>query len=126
MIKDRRARKDKEKAMVASSTASHVSVSGAGAASDRAPFCGGPAYPIDAEEAALARAWRMKKMRYEMAQFERGLGESAPAFGGDPERVTASGAATTPITTDGKVSEIESIDLDAQCVGCVVVNVTGT
>lgn len=62
---------------------------------------GGPAYPYqeDVEEAALARAWRMKKMRYELAEFERGLGESAPEVGvggGDSKGVAAVGAMAGP------------------------------
>lgn len=97
MIEDRRVRKDKEKAMAASSTASDVSVSGAGAVSDRVPFYGGPAYPIDAEEAAFARDVRMLELKARKQAAEDVLARRAPAFGvggGDSEGVTAEGATT--------------------------------
>lgn len=67
---DRRARKDKEKAMAASATASDVNVSGAGAVSDRAPpppsgraSYGGPAYPINADEAEAQSQFNIAKLK---------------------------------------------------------------
>lgn len=45
---------------------------------------GGPAYPIDPDEAALSKEWRMEKMKREVAQYksERAVFEGrAPAFG---------------------------------------------
>ena len=97
MIEDRRVREDKKKAMGTSSTASDVSVSGAGAGSDRVPFYGGPAYPIDAEEAAFARAVRMLELKARKQAAEDALARRAPAFGvggGDSEGLTAVGATT--------------------------------
>lgn len=102
MIEDRRVREDKKKAMGTSSTASDVSVSGAGAGSDRLPFYGGPAYPIDAEEVELARKIKKEMMKKRLRELQRenaGPEERARAFGvggGDPEGVTAAGATTTP------------------------------
>ena len=92
MIEDRRVREDKKKAMDTSSTAS---VSGAGAGSDRVPFYGGPAYPIDVEEAALARDVRMLELKARKQAAEDVLARRAPSFGvggGGPEGVTAAGA----------------------------------
>ena len=77
MIEDRRVREDKKKAMAASSRAS---VSGAGAGRDRVPFYGGPAYPIDAEEAALARDVRTLELKARKQAAEDVLARRAPAF----------------------------------------------
>lgn len=99
MIEDRRVREDNKQAMSTSSTASDVSVSGAGAGSDRAPFYGGPVYPIDAEEAAFARDVRMLELKARKQAAEDVLARRAPGFGvggGDPEGGTAVGATTTP------------------------------
>ena len=104
MIKDRRVREDKKKAMGTSSTASDVSVAGAGAGSDRVPFYGGPAYPIDAEEAALARDVRILELKARKQAAEDVLARRAPAFGvggGGTEGVTAA-VATTASTAIGE------------------------
>lgn len=82
--------------------------------------CGGPSAPIDPELAELKNLVEKAALREQLEVLQ----DQAAAR--QRERAAATGAATTPTTTDGKVSAIESIDLDAQCMGCVVVNVTGT
>lgn len=115
MIQDRRARKDKEKAMAASSTASDVGVSGAGAGSDRVPFHGGPAYPMDAEDVELARKIyeEMQKKRLRELQRENAVAEErAPAFGdggGDSDGGAATGAGAGPAVT-GPASDKDKED----------------
>lgn len=105
---------------------------GGGGADDPVPTpsCGGPAYPIDAEEAALAAELRKARMRDELAELKAKdaarLEGRAPAFGGG----ASAGATISPVATgeavragksgilsgvrgDEKVSAIESIDVDA-------------
>ena len=101
--------------------------SGAGAGNSRTPppppggaSCGGPSAPIDPELAELEEAVKKAALREQLEVLQ----DQAAAR--QRERAAATGAATIPTTTDGKVSAIESIDLDVQCMGCVVVNVTGT
>lgn len=82
MIEDRRVREDKKKAMGTSSTASDVSVSGAGAGSDRVPFYGGPAYPNDAEEVELARKIKKEMMKTRASAGERSARGTRSCFRG--------------------------------------------
>ena len=108
MIEDRRVLEDNKKAMGTYSTASDVSVSGAGAGSERVPFYGGPAYPIDAEEAAFARDARMLELKARKQAAEDVLARRAPAFGvggGDSEGVTAAGATTASTAIGEAVPE---------------------
>lgn len=93
MIRDQRARKDKEKAMAASSAASDVGVSGAGAVSNRAPFCGGPAYPVDAKLDAFEREVRMLELKVRKQAALDALG------GCDSEGGAAAGAGAGPAVT---------------------------
>ena len=57
---------------------------------------GGPAYPIDAEEAALTREWRMAKMKHELAIFKK-LGDcSVEATAGPAAIIGESMRAASP------------------------------
>lgn len=115
MIQDRRDRKDNEKAMAASATASDVSVSGAGAVSDQAPpqpsgraSCGGPAYPINADEADAQSQFNIAKlkvdtkaMQLKAARDEEELAaihaRAAVREGGTTGGDTATGSVTRPV-----------------------------
>lgn len=64
---------------------------------------GGPAYPIDTEEAAFARDVRMLEWKARKQAAEDALARGAPAFGaggGDSDEVTMAGATTPPAVTD--------------------------
>lgn len=62
-------------------------------------FYGDPAYPMNADDVALATKWWNAKMERELSEFERMKVKRAPAFGiggGDSKWVTAVGATAAP------------------------------